>query len=245
MTHHVFDVAGVDAKKELVHTLASGTGRRILFMRTKHHARKLAKQLTEAGIPSVDLHGNLSQPARDRNLAAFSAGDGAGAGRHRHRRARRPRRRRGTGGAHRSARRAQGIPASLGPYRTRGPGRRRGHGGAARAAPRYSGIAAQGRHQGCAPTGFGRLGGKFTPSSARSLLTSSRQSFRPPRAAAPPLRAAPLVVGSPGWSARRWPARGQRSGGQRGGGQHNGSQHGGGQPGRRRSSRPSSAVGTK
>ena len=44
-------------------------------MRTKHHARKLAKQLTEAGIPSVDLHGNLSQPARDRNLAAFTAGE--------------------------------------------------------------------------------------------------------------------------------------------------------------------------
>ena len=31
-------------------------------MRTKHHAKKLAKQLTEAGIPAVDLHGNLSQP---------------------------------------------------------------------------------------------------------------------------------------------------------------------------------------
>ena len=31
-------------------------------------------QLTEWGIPSVDLHGNLSQPARDRNLAAFTAG---------------------------------------------------------------------------------------------------------------------------------------------------------------------------
>ncbi len=74
MTHHVFHVAGAEAKKDLVHTLASGTGRRILFLRTKHHARKLAKQLTEAGIPSVDLHGNLSQPARDRNLAAFSAG---------------------------------------------------------------------------------------------------------------------------------------------------------------------------
>jgi superfamily II DNA/RNA helicase len=44
-------------------------------MRTKHHARKLARQLTESGIPSVDLHGNLSQPARDRNLAAFSAGE--------------------------------------------------------------------------------------------------------------------------------------------------------------------------
>ena len=40
------------------------------------------------GVPSVDLHGNLSQPARDRNLAAFSSGTGPGAGGHRHRRAR-------------------------------------------------------------------------------------------------------------------------------------------------------------
>ncbi|RXZ42431.1 DEAD/DEAH box helicase, partial [Agromyces binzhouensis] len=75
MTHHVFQVPDTDAKHELVKTLASGTGRRILFMRTKHHAKKLAKKLTEQGIPAVDLHGNLSQPQRDRNLAAF--GDGS------------------------------------------------------------------------------------------------------------------------------------------------------------------------
>jgi superfamily II DNA/RNA helicase len=74
MAHHVFHVAGVQAKKELVRHLASGHGRRILFLRTKHQARKLAKELTESGVPSVDLHGNLSQPARDRNLAAFTAG---------------------------------------------------------------------------------------------------------------------------------------------------------------------------
>lgn len=75
MTHHVFETTDVEAKRLLVQKLASGSGRRILFMRTKHHAKKLAKQLTDAGIPSVDLHGNLSQVARDRNLAAFSAGD--------------------------------------------------------------------------------------------------------------------------------------------------------------------------
>jgi len=74
MTHHVFHVGGAQQKKDLVHRLASGTGRRILFMRTKHQARKLAKLLTESGVPSVDLHGNLSQPARDRNLAAFTSG---------------------------------------------------------------------------------------------------------------------------------------------------------------------------
>lgn len=74
MTHHIFEVPDADAKRQLVRTLASGTGRRILFMRTKHHAKKLARQLTQEGIPAVDLHGNLSQPQRDRNLAAFSAG---------------------------------------------------------------------------------------------------------------------------------------------------------------------------
>ncbi|MBF6467505.1 DEAD/DEAH box helicase [Nocardia beijingensis] len=75
MTHHVFETASVEAKREVVHRLASGSGRRILFMRTKHQARKMAKQLTLAGIPAVDLHGNLSQNARDRNLAVFAAGD--------------------------------------------------------------------------------------------------------------------------------------------------------------------------
>ena len=75
MTHHVFEVDGPESKRLLVEKLASGTGRRILFMRTKHHAKKLARQLIDAGIPAVDLHGNLSQVARDRNLAAFSAGD--------------------------------------------------------------------------------------------------------------------------------------------------------------------------
>jgi len=75
MTHHVFEVSDQDAKKDLIVALASGRGRRIMFMRTKHQAKRLAKQLTSAGIPAVDLHGNLSQGARDRNLAAFGSGD--------------------------------------------------------------------------------------------------------------------------------------------------------------------------
>jgi superfamily II DNA/RNA helicase len=74
MTHHVFEASDAEAKKRLVTALASGTSRRILFTRTKHQAKKLARSLTDAGIPSVDLHGNLSQPQRDRNLAAFGAG---------------------------------------------------------------------------------------------------------------------------------------------------------------------------
>lgn len=75
MEHHVLVVGDQTVKKQVIVELASGEGRRILFMRTKHHARKLAKTLTDAGIPAVDLHGNLSQNARDRNLAEFSTGD--------------------------------------------------------------------------------------------------------------------------------------------------------------------------
>lgn len=74
LTHHVFETTRGD-KHELVRTLASGTGRRILFTRTKFQAKKLAKNLTQNGIPAAELHGNLSQNQRDRNLAAFDSGD--------------------------------------------------------------------------------------------------------------------------------------------------------------------------
>ncbi|WP_240477457.1 DEAD/DEAH box helicase [Jiangella muralis] len=73
MAHHVLAVEATD-KGQVVRELASGQGRTLLFARTKHGAKKLAKVLTAAGIPAVDLHGNLSQGARQRNLAAFSDG---------------------------------------------------------------------------------------------------------------------------------------------------------------------------
>jgi superfamily II DNA/RNA helicase len=74
MKHHLVHVNAAD-KSAVIRELASGHGRAVLFTRTKHAAKKLAKQLTAAGIPTVDLHGNLSQNARERNLAAFSSGD--------------------------------------------------------------------------------------------------------------------------------------------------------------------------
>ena len=75
MEHHVFAAADAAAKKELVIALASGTGRRIMFTRTKHVAKRWARDLTAAGIPAADLHGNLSQGQRDRNLASFADGE--------------------------------------------------------------------------------------------------------------------------------------------------------------------------
>jgi superfamily II DNA/RNA helicase len=46
----------------------------MIFTRTKHGAKKLSKQLNASGIPTVELHGNLSQNARTRNMDAFQAG---------------------------------------------------------------------------------------------------------------------------------------------------------------------------
>ena len=74
MDHQVL-VTHADDKQALIEALASGTGRRMMFTRTKYRAKKMAKKLSQAGIPAVDLQGNLSQGARDRNLGAFSDGD--------------------------------------------------------------------------------------------------------------------------------------------------------------------------
>ena len=64
-----------DERAAVVRQLVGGGGRTLAFTRTKHQARKWARQLTAAGVPAVDLHGNLSQNARQRNLTAFASGD--------------------------------------------------------------------------------------------------------------------------------------------------------------------------
>jgi superfamily II DNA/RNA helicase len=61
-------------KRAIVQEVLSGTERTLAFTRTKHAARALARRLSEAGVPSLDLHGNLSQAARTRNLDAFHRG---------------------------------------------------------------------------------------------------------------------------------------------------------------------------
>jgi superfamily II DNA/RNA helicase len=49
-------------------------GRTVVFTRTKHRAKQFTKKLCARGISAVELHGNLSQNARQRNLAAFADG---------------------------------------------------------------------------------------------------------------------------------------------------------------------------
>jgi superfamily II DNA/RNA helicase len=54
--------------------LTSAPGRTLVFTRTKRGAARLTRQLIASGVPAVELHGNLAQNARDRNLRAFSDG---------------------------------------------------------------------------------------------------------------------------------------------------------------------------
>ncbi|CAN5668690.1 hypothetical protein BH23CHL2_BH23CHL2_36010 [soil metagenome] len=51
-----------------------GAGSTIVFGRTKHGVRKLARNLERDGYPVAALQGNLSQNARDRVMADFRAG---------------------------------------------------------------------------------------------------------------------------------------------------------------------------
>lgn len=54
--------------------LENGIYKAIVFTRTKHGANKLDALLHKAGIKAVAIHGNKSQNARKRALAAFQAG---------------------------------------------------------------------------------------------------------------------------------------------------------------------------
>lgn len=73
MTHHVLHVRA-DNRLAVLAELAAAPGRTLVFTRTKRRAKTLTRQLISSGVPAVELHGNLGQPARTRNLAAFSDG---------------------------------------------------------------------------------------------------------------------------------------------------------------------------
>ena len=73
MAHHVLHVSH-DARLPVLLDLTSAPGRKLVFTRTKHGAKKLAKQLNASGVPAVELHGNLSQNARTRSMEQFHSG---------------------------------------------------------------------------------------------------------------------------------------------------------------------------
>ena len=74
MSHHVLHLAAANDRLPVLVELTAAPGRTLVFTRTKHGAKKLTRQLIASGVPAVELHGNLSQNARTRNLEAFSDG---------------------------------------------------------------------------------------------------------------------------------------------------------------------------
>jgi superfamily II DNA/RNA helicase len=73
MSHHVFRVEQ-DAKFDLIASIANRPGRSLLFVRTKHGADRLAKNLSKAGVAAGALHGDRTQAQRTRALEAFRDG---------------------------------------------------------------------------------------------------------------------------------------------------------------------------
>jgi superfamily II DNA/RNA helicase len=73
MVHRVLTVEPAD-RVGVIAALAGGQNRSLIFTRTRRSAHRLAGQLTAAHIPAVELHGDLAQNARERNLASFASG---------------------------------------------------------------------------------------------------------------------------------------------------------------------------
>ncbi|KAF0847317.1 superfamily II DNA/RNA helicase [Nocardia caishijiensis] len=74
MTHHLFFVRDKNVKRAVATEIAARDGLTIMFVRTKHGADRLAKQLRGAGVDAGSLHGGKAQNNRVRTLAAFADG---------------------------------------------------------------------------------------------------------------------------------------------------------------------------
>jgi superfamily II DNA/RNA helicase len=53
---------------------AEGRGKTVIFCKTKRQASKVAEELIDRGFNAAALHGDMSQEARERSMAAFRAG---------------------------------------------------------------------------------------------------------------------------------------------------------------------------
>ena len=71
--HRVLVLSAQD-KVPVAAEIASRPGRTLFFVRTKHGADRLAKQLSRAGVDAAAIHGNRNQSQRQRALDAFTAG---------------------------------------------------------------------------------------------------------------------------------------------------------------------------
>ena len=73
MDHRVF-LLDREEKVSVAAEIGARLGRTLFFVRTKHGADRLAKQLSRLGVDSTAIHGNLNQNQRARALDAFTSG---------------------------------------------------------------------------------------------------------------------------------------------------------------------------
>lgn len=73
--HVVYRAHSLD-KDEVVSRIlqAEGRGKTVIFTRTKRAAQKLVEELSDRGFSAAAVHGDMSQEARERSMAAFKAG---------------------------------------------------------------------------------------------------------------------------------------------------------------------------
>jgi superfamily II DNA/RNA helicase len=73
MTHHFLHVHQLD-KVKVAARISRGSGRTIMFTRTKFGADRLARDLEKEGVRAAAIHGDLRQAHREKSLSDFSDG---------------------------------------------------------------------------------------------------------------------------------------------------------------------------
>jgi superfamily II DNA/RNA helicase len=74
LAEHSVLVMHPEDKLPVAAEIASRPARTLFFVRTKHGADRLARQLSKAGVAAEAIHGNRNQNQRQRALDAFAAG---------------------------------------------------------------------------------------------------------------------------------------------------------------------------
>jgi superfamily II DNA/RNA helicase len=73
--HVVYRAHSLDKDEVVARILqAEGRGKTVIFTRTKRAAQKLVEELSDRGFSTAAVHGDMSQEARERSMAAFKAG---------------------------------------------------------------------------------------------------------------------------------------------------------------------------
>ena len=73
--HLVYRAHSLDKDEVIARILqADGRGKTVIFTRTKRAAQRLSDELSDRGFNTASVHGDMSQEARERSMAAFKAG---------------------------------------------------------------------------------------------------------------------------------------------------------------------------